>query len=320
MVLGDMTTGQLGQLRRARGQSAIDPVVANKMGMLNQQQGVAGSAVAAPTPAPAAAPASAIQQALARGQSQTNLGGKTGGAASSGKVGSPAPAVPAPAVPAPAAPAPAVRATAAAPIGSPQWVQDQFGETLANPEYRAELEAAARARRGAHLTGLDKLYFDAYGVAPGALGVRTGNVPFRTAGWINPGYHPTRNVSGYRRFNARDQFGSGLEQAFDEKAGADIYRAYSQRPSWVAHDQGQIAAGVLRELGVTPQTASDWDKFLAMDAAFRGAQLQNQRPPRRFGLGKMLTSVWNPEDIIKNLTQAGIRGLANQAAKQIFLG
>ena len=168
---------------------------------------------------------------------------------------------------------------------------------------------------GAGLTGNDRLYFDAYGVAPGASGVRTGNVAFGEEGWINPGYHPGRNDQGYTRFNARDQFGSGVERAFDQRHGAEIFDAYYARPEWRSHDQGQLALSTLAQLGVTPETASDWDKFQAADAAFRGGQLRNQRPKRTFGVGDALGLVGNvvgmfgaPVGATYNAIQAGRGG------------
>ena len=159
---------------------------------------------------------------------------------------------------------------------------------MSKSELVGQVPAYTPPTPGAGLTGNDRLYFDAYGVAPGASGVRTGNVAFGEEGWINPGYHPGRNDAGYTRFNARDQFGSGVERAFDQRHGAEIFDAYYARPEWRSHDQGQLALSTLAQLGVTPETASDWDKFQAADAAFRGGQLKNQRPKRTFGVGDIL--------------------------------
>jgi hypothetical protein len=128
------------------------------------------------------------------------------------------------------------------------------------------------------------LYYDAYKVAPGVSGVRTSNVAFGEEGWVNPGFFPKRNASGYRRFNVK-QFGSGLERAIDEKAGAKIFNSYNKlqrgQPGWT---HAQNARKHLASMGVTPGTASDWNKFEAMDAAMRGAQWKNQRKKRKFGI------------------------------------
>lgn len=108
--------------------------------------------------------------------------------------------------------------------------------------------------------------------------------------WVNPHHNPNRNANGYTRFDVNAGPGIGLERARTYADGARIYDDYAKlRRGQAGFTHHQNANQYLRDhYGVAQDAASDIQKFGAMDYAMTLAQRKNQRPKRKFGLGKAL--------------------------------
>ncbi len=106
--------------------------------------------------------------------------------------------------------------------------------------------------------------------------------------WENPQFNPDRNKSGYTRYD-HTQRGSGLNTARTFADGArafDVYNALNKNQPGYTHAEN--ARKNLAGMGVTVDTATDEQKFDALDLAHRGAMFKNKRPKRKFSLGKFL--------------------------------
>lgn len=125
-----------------------------------------------------------------------------------------------------------------------------------------------------------------------ALQTNAPGVQFGNADWVNPMYNPTQNDNGYTRFDYKQQ-GSGLERARTYADGARIFDGYNKlEQGKPGYTHAENARQYLQSTyGVTPERASDVQKFAAMDAAMRGAQGKNQLPPRHFGIGNLLSPI-----------------------------
>ena len=107
--------------------------------------------------------------------------------------------------------------------------------------------------------------------------------------WQNPQYNPDRNKDGYTRYD-HTQRGSGLNLSKTFADGARVYDVYNKLQSGQpGFTHGENARKQLAAMGGTAANASDEQKFDAIDLAHRGAQFKNQRPKRKFTLGKLLT-------------------------------
>ena len=108
------------------------------------------------------------------------------------------------------------------------------------------------------------------------------------ASWVNSQYDPDRNKGGYTRYDYT-QRGSGLHLSRTFADGAstfDVYNALQKGQPGYTHAQN--ARNNLTQMGVTVDTATDEQKFDALDLAFRGAQWKNRRPKRGFGIKEAL--------------------------------
>ena len=109
--------------------------------------------------------------------------------------------------------------------------------------------------------------------------------------WINPQYNPGRNDNGYTRYDYT-QRGSGLEHSKTFADGARTFESYNKlqqnQPGW---GHAENARKNLTAMGVSVASASDEQKFDAMDLSMRSAQFKNQRPKRKFSLGKLIMQV-----------------------------
>lgn len=106
--------------------------------------------------------------------------------------------------------------------------------------------------------------------------------------WQNPEYNPGRNDGGYTRYDHTKR-GSGLEHSKTFKDGASVFEQYNALTrGQPGYTHAENARNNLAQMGVTADTATDEQKFDAMDMAMRGAQWKNKRPKRKFKLGKFL--------------------------------
>ena len=103
--------------------------------------------------------------------------------------------------------------------------------------------------------------------------------------WQNQQYNPGRNDGGYTRYD-HTQRGSGLEHSKTFADGARTFETYNKlQQGQPGYTHAQNARQNLTEMGVTAATASDEQKFDAMDLAMRGAMFKNKRKKRSFGIG-----------------------------------
>ena len=117
-------------------------------------------------------------------------------------------------------------------------------------------------------------------------GLKTpGNLPqFGEQGWVNPNYDPNHNADGYHRFDPKIP-GMGLQYSKTYADGARTFDGYqniaSGKPGYT-HAQNSLT--FLTDNGINPKTATDLQKYSAMDYAMRLVQWKNQRPKRKFGI------------------------------------
>ena len=107
------------------------------------------------------------------------------------------------------------------------------------------------------------------------------------ASWVNSQYDPDRNKGGYTRYDYTKR-GSGLHLARNFADGARIFDTYGElKENQPGYTHYQNALYNLASMGVTAETATNEQKFDAMDLAFRGAQWKNRRS-KRGGVGSIV--------------------------------
>ena len=123
---------------------------------------------------------------------------------------------------------------------------------------------------------------------PGGGGGSTAFALRGVPAWQNPQYNPGRNDNGYTRYD-HTQRGSGLEHSKTFADGARTFGTYNKlQQGQPGYTHAENARKNLTAMGVTAATATDEQKFDAMDLAMRGAQFKNKRPKRKFNLGSAL--------------------------------
>ena len=115
------------------------------------------------------------------------------------------------------------------------------------------------------------------------MGLKTpSNLPqFGEPGWVNPNYDPYHNAAGYHRFDPTIP-GMGLQMHKTYASGAASYDSYQKLTPGAGY--AATSNQFLTENGINPATATDMQKFAAMDYAGRLGQWKNQRPKRKFGI------------------------------------
>jgi hypothetical protein len=173
-------------------------------------------------------------------------------------------------------------------------------------------------------------------------GLKTpGNLPqFGDEGWVNPNWDPNHNADGYHRFDPKIP-GMGLQYSKTYADGARTFDSYqniaSGKPGYT-HAQNSLT--FLTDNGINPKTATDLQKFSAMDYAMRLVQWKNQRPKRKFtikqafgtalSIGAIFAGHWalaaalagsgsalQGGDWKEILTSAGIAGIGNYAGGKL---
>ena len=104
---------------------------------------------------------------------------------------------------------------------------------------------------------------------------------FGEPGWVNPNYDPYHNAAGYHRFDPTIP-GMGLQMHKTYADGAASYDSYQKLTPGAGY--AATSNQFLTENGINPATATDMQKFAAMDYAGRLGQWKNQRPKRKFGI------------------------------------
>jgi hypothetical protein len=104
---------------------------------------------------------------------------------------------------------------------------------------------------------------------------------FGEVGWINPNYDPNHNADGYHRFDPTIP-GMGMQMSRTYADGGYAYDVYQQNHPGTAYARN--SRQFLAENGIDAATATDMQKFAAMDYAGRLSQWKNQRPKRKFGI------------------------------------
>jgi len=104
---------------------------------------------------------------------------------------------------------------------------------------------------------------------------------FGEVGWINPNYDPNHNADGYHRFDPKI-VGMGMQMSRTYADGGYAYDVYQQNHPGTAYARN--SRQFLAENGIDAATATDMQKFAAMDYAGRLGQWKNQRPKRKFGI------------------------------------
>jgi len=115
------------------------------------------------------------------------------------------------------------------------------------------------------------------------MGLRTPSdqPQFGEIGWVNPNYDLYHNADGYHRFDPTIP-GMGMQMSRTYADGAYAYDVYQQRSPNTMY--ARYSRQFLAENGINPATATDMQKFAAMDYAGRLGQWKNQRPKRKFGI------------------------------------
>ena len=104
---------------------------------------------------------------------------------------------------------------------------------------------------------------------------------FGEPGWVNPNYDLYHNADGYHRFDPKI-VGMGMQMSRTYADGAAAYNSYqANNPNTM---YARYSRQFLAENGIDAATATDLQKFAAMDYAGRLGQWKNQRPKRKFGL------------------------------------
>jgi hypothetical protein len=106
---------------------------------------------------------------------------------------------------------------------------------------------------------------------------------FGEPGWVNPNYDPYHNAAGYHRFDPTIP-GMGLQMHKTYASGAASYDSYQKLTPGAGY--AATSNQFLTENGINPATATDMQKFAAMDYAGRLGQWKNQRPKRKFGIAQ----------------------------------
>jgi hypothetical protein len=104
---------------------------------------------------------------------------------------------------------------------------------------------------------------------------------FGEVGWVNPNFDPYHNAYGYHRFDPQIP-GMGMQTAKTYADGArayDIYQKNNPKTAYAIESRKFLA-----ENGIDAATATDIQKYAAMDYAGRLGQWKNQRPKRKFGI------------------------------------
>jgi hypothetical protein len=104
---------------------------------------------------------------------------------------------------------------------------------------------------------------------------------FGEVGWVNPNWDPNHNADGYHRFDPTIP-GMGLQYSKTYADGARVYDSYQKSTPGAGY--ASTSNRFLTDNGINPATATDIQKFAAMDFAGREAQWKNQRPKRKFGI------------------------------------
>ena len=115
------------------------------------------------------------------------------------------------------------------------------------------------------------------------MGLRTPSdqPQFGEVGWVNPNYDLYHNADGYHRFDPTIP-GMGMQMSRTYADGGYAYDVYQQRSPNTMY--ARYSRQFLAENGIDPATATDMQKFAAMDYAGRLGQWKNQRPKRKFGI------------------------------------
>ena len=105
---------------------------------------------------------------------------------------------------------------------------------------------------------------------------------FGEEGWVNPNWDPNHNADGYHRFDPKIP-GMGLQYSKTYADGARTFDSYQNiakgKPGYT---HAQNALTFMTDNGINPKTATDLQKFSAMDYSQRLVQWKNQRPKRKF--------------------------------------
>ncbi len=104
---------------------------------------------------------------------------------------------------------------------------------------------------------------------------------FGEVGWVNPNFDPYHNANGYHRFDPQIP-GMGMQTARTYADGASAYDSYQQNNPGTGY--AIESRKFLQENGIDAATATDMQKYAAMDYAGRLGQWKNQRPKRKFGV------------------------------------
>jgi hypothetical protein len=107
---------------------------------------------------------------------------------------------------------------------------------------------------------------------------------FGEEGWVNPNYDLYHNADGYHRFNPEIP-GMGMQMSRTYADGASAYDTYQQRSPDTMY--ARYSRQFLADNGISPNTATDIEKFAAMDYAGRLGQWKNQRRKRKFGIAQV---------------------------------
>ena len=115
------------------------------------------------------------------------------------------------------------------------------------------------------------------------MGLRTPSdqPQFGEVGWVNPNYDLYHNADGYHRFDPTIP-GIGMQMSRTYADGGYAYDVYQQKHPNTMY--ARYSRQFLAENGIDPATATDMQKFAAMDYAGRLGQWKNQRPKRKFGI------------------------------------
>jgi hypothetical protein len=104
---------------------------------------------------------------------------------------------------------------------------------------------------------------------------------FGEIGWVNPNFDIYHNADGYHRFDPTIP-GMGMQMSRTYADGANAYDVYQQRSPNTMY--ARYSRQFLAENGIDAATATDIQKYAAMDYAGRLGQWKNQRPKRKFGI------------------------------------
>ena len=115
------------------------------------------------------------------------------------------------------------------------------------------------------------------------MGLRTPSdqPQFGEIGWVNPNFDIYHNADGYHRFDPTIP-GMGMQMSRTYADGANAYDVYQQRSPNTMY--ARYSRQFLAENGIDAATATDIQKYAAMDYAGRLGQWKNQRPKRKFGI------------------------------------